>query len=58
MVNKKGKSNNSDEVVSKNLVGAVIDEEATTGEDSLLDPAIIEDTFTEEAEVYNDTDYI
>ena len=32
------------------------DEEPVTGEDSALDPAIIEDTFTEEFSEYNDVD--
>ena len=32
------------------------DEESMTGEDSAIDPAIIEDTFTEEFSEYNDVD--
>jgi len=32
------------------------DEESMGGEDSAIDPAIIEDTFTEEFSEYNDVD--
>jgi hypothetical protein len=32
------------------------DEESTPGEDSAIDPAIIEDTFSEEFSEYNDVD--
>ena len=32
------------------------DEESITGEETAIDPAIIEDTFTEEFSEYNDVD--
>lgn len=46
-MNKKNVKKSSDEEV---------EEEAIPGEDSAIDPAIIEDTFTEEFSEYNDVD--
>jgi hypothetical protein len=56
MAKKKG-HNISDEVTDKKK-GAKdpSDEESIGGEDSAIDPAIIEDTFTEEFSEYNDVD--
>ena len=40
----------------KKTVREVPDEESIVGEDPAIDPAIIEDTFTEEFSEYNDVD--
>ena len=53
----KKKNNIDDEIVDKKKVTKEPSEEdAITGEDSAIDPAIIEDTFTEEFSEYNDVD--
>jgi hypothetical protein len=57
MAIKKGKKISDDEVVTKKKVTSENpDEESIGGEDSAIDPAIIEDTFTEEFSEYNDVD--
>jgi hypothetical protein len=43
------------EVINKKVAPKESDEESI-GEDSAIDPAIIEDTFTEEFSEYNDVD--
>jgi len=54
---KKKNSNIGDEIVEKKKVARdPLDEESITGEESTIDPAIIEDTFTEEFSEYNDVD--
>jgi hypothetical protein len=45
-------------VSKKKAEGESSEEEPVLGEDSIIDPAIIEDTFTEEADEYNDTDFL
>jgi len=53
------KKNNKvdDEVIEKKKVNKdPSDEDSLMGEDSAIDPAIIEDTFTEEYSEYNDVD--
>ena len=42
----------------KKIVSDSPEEETTLGEEAVIDPAIIEDTFTEEADEYNDTDFL
>jgi hypothetical protein len=49
----KSKNEVEDKKESKDLLG---DEEAPTGEDATIDPAILEDTFTDEFSEYNDVD--
>jgi hypothetical protein len=57
MPKKKISKNEDEEVVSKKKTDKESsDEEPTPGEDSEIDPAIIEDTFTEEFGEYNDVD--
>ena len=54
---KKKNSKTSAEVESKKKVtGESLEEETVGGEDATIDPAIIEDTFTEEFSEYNDVD--
>jgi hypothetical protein len=54
---KKKNSKIDDEVISKKTaVKDSSDEESIGGEDSTIDPAIIEDTFSEEFSEYNDVD--
>ena len=49
----------SDKTTEKKKVTADSPEEETTlGEEAVIDPSIIEDTFTEEADEYNDTDFL
>ena len=56
---KKKNSKINDEVVGKKNEGRdSTDEETLTGEDAIIDPAIIEDTFTEESNEYNDVDFL
>ena len=50
------KKNNSEDILDKKKVAKDPDEESMGGEDSAIDPAIIEDTFTEEFSEYNDVD--
>jgi hypothetical protein len=45
-----------DEVEDKKKASKDSSDEEPTGEDSSIDPAIIEDTFTEEFGEYNDVD--
>jgi hypothetical protein len=53
----KKKNNIDDEVIEKKKgVKENSDEEPVMGEDGVIDPAIIEDTFTEEFGEYNDVD--
>jgi hypothetical protein len=53
----KKKNNIDDEIIEKKKVSKDSpEEESVTGEDSAIDPAIIEDTFTEEFSEYNDVD--
>ena len=57
MAKKKNSKISDEEVVSKKKGSAdSVDEEMIGGEDSTIDPAIIEDTFTEEFSEYNDVD--
>ncbi len=51
----KKKSNTNEKVVDKKD-GDLPEEELLGGEDSAIDPAIIEDTFTEDFSEYNDVD--
>jgi hypothetical protein len=54
---KKKISKHDDDVIEKKKVSKdPSDEESLGGEDSTIDPAIIEDTFTEEFSEYNDVD--
>lgn len=53
---KKKNSKNNDDEASKKDSDLSGDEEAILGEDSSIDPAIIEDTFIEEFSEYNDVD--
>jgi len=46
----------AEKVVSKKREKEPQDEEAAVGEESAIDPAIIEDTFAEEFSEYNDVD--
>ena len=56
MAKKKIKSDD-DEIVEKKKTGKESSsDEEPTGEDGAIDPAIIEDTFTEEFSEYNDVD--
>ena len=50
----KKKSNISDDAKKGNRESS--EEESVTGEETAIDPAIIEDTFTEEFGEYNDVD--
>jgi len=50
------KKNCKPEEEKKNIEKDPIEEEASISEDSAIDPAIIEDTFTEEFSEYNDVD--
>jgi hypothetical protein len=53
----KKKNNISDDIIDKKKVSKDSpEEEVVIGEDSAIDPAIIEDTFTEEFSDYNDVD--
>jgi len=52
----KKKNNMSEEIIDKKKGAKDSDEESIGGEDSAIDPAIIEDTFTEEFSEYNDVD--
>ena len=53
----KKKNNSGDDIVDKKKgVKDPSDEESIGGEDSTIDTAIIEDTFTEEFSEYNDVD--
>lgn len=59
----KKKNSTSDDVIVDKKKGSRESEgdEPVIGEDSAIDPAVIEDTFTEDAEVfseYNDVDYL
>ena len=45
-----------DSIIEKKKVEKDSDEESVVGEDSAIDPAIIEDTFSEEFSEYNDVD--
>ncbi len=54
---KKKNSKVDDGAVSKKTVSKdPSDEDSAPGEDSAIDPSIIEDTFTEEFSEYNDVD--
>jgi hypothetical protein len=53
----KKKNNMGEEIIDKKKGVKDSDEESVVGgEDSAIDPAIIEDTFTEEFSEYNDVD--
>ena len=52
----KKKNNMGEEIIDKKKGAKDSDEESVGGEDSAIDPAIIEDTFTEEYSEYNDVD--
>jgi hypothetical protein len=53
----KKKNNVSEEIIDKKKGVKDSEEESVVGgEDSAIDPAIIEDTFTEEFSEYNDVD--
>ena len=52
----KKKNNMDDEIIEKKKGAKDSDEESIGGEDSSIDPAIIEDTFAEEFSEYNDVD--
>jgi hypothetical protein len=53
----KKKNSISDDIIDKKKVSKdPSEEEAGIGEDSAIDPAIIEDTFIEEFSEYNDVD--
>ena len=58
MAKKKTNKVADDEVIEKKKGGKETpnDEESMGSEDSAIDPAIIEDTFTEEFSEYNDVD--
>lgn len=56
MATKKIKKTDDDEEVVEKKKNDSNDEESLLGEDSGIDPAIIEDTFTEEFSEYNDVD--
>jgi hypothetical protein len=57
MAKKKNIKASDVEEISKKKVGKEsLDEESIGGEDGAIDPAIIEDTFTEEFSEYNDVD--
>jgi len=45
-----------EEIIDKKKVGKDSDDEILAGDDLAIDPAIIEDTFTEEFSEYNDVD--
>jgi len=50
----KKKLKNDDEIIGKKV--SKDSDEEITGEDGVIDPAIIEDTFAEEFSEYNDVD--
>ena len=51
------KKNTSEDIIdTKKGVKESPEEDAIVGEDSAIDPAIIEDTFSEEFSEYNDVD--
>ena len=58
MANKKNTVENKKVTGKKKIEGDLPEEESSLGEDAVIDPAIIEDTFTEEADEYNDTDFL
>jgi hypothetical protein len=54
---KKKESTVDDEVIIKKKGGKeATEEDGPTGDDAIIDPAIVEDTFTEEFSEYNDVD--
>ncbi len=54
---KKKNNHDDDEIITKKKTDKESSEEdPIVGEDSAIDPAIIEDTFTEEFSEYNDVD--
>ncbi len=54
---KKKNSNLDDEIIEKKKIGRESSEEdSILGDEPDIDPAIIEDTFTEEFSEYNDVD--
>lgn len=56
MPKKKSSKNYDEEIVTKKKGAPEATDEEMAGEDSAIDPAIIEDTFTEEFSEYNDVD--
>lgn len=58
MANKKNTLEGKKIMSKKKVDNDSPDEELSLGEESIIDPAIIEDTFTEEADEYNDTDFL
>ncbi len=52
----KKKNDIGEEIIDKKKGAKDPEEESMGGEDSAIDPAIIEDTFTEEFGEYNDVD--
>lgn len=56
MAKKKNNKIKDEEVAPKKKGGDSLEEEALGGEDLMIDPAIIEDTFIEEFSEYNDVD--
>jgi len=53
---KKKNNHDDDEIVTKKKTDNESEEDPIAGEDLAIDPAIIEDTFSEEFSEYNDVD--
>ncbi len=58
MAKKKSSVSNKKNTEEKKVDSDFSEEETSNSEESTIDPAIIEDTFTEEADEYNDTDFL
>ena len=56
MAKKKNNNVGTGKVLEKSIAKTSADEEVAVGDEAVIDPAIIEDTFTEEFSEYNDVD--
>jgi hypothetical protein len=56
MAKKKESAVNDEIVTKKNGVKESTEEDGPMSDDAIIDPAIVEDTFTEEFSEYNDVD--